>query len=97
VTLGCSTACRAGGRLAASRKVARRLGLSRRAARRLGRLAPIDLTAGTSRTATVRLTRAARRALRGARRVRLSLRAHAVDGAGRAAAPVRVPVALRAR
>ncbi|HZB74996.1 MAG TPA: hypothetical protein VE526_02140 [Solirubrobacteraceae bacterium] len=97
VVLRCSTACRAAGRLAASRKVARRLGLSRRAARRLGRLAPIDLAAGTSRTVTVRLSRAARRALRDARRAGLSLRAHAVDGAGQAAAPVRVRVALRAR
>jgi Ca2+-binding RTX toxin-like protein len=97
VVLRCSTACRAAGRLAASRRVARRLGLSRRAARRLGRLAPVDLAAGTSRTATVPLTRAARRALRDTRRARLSLRAHAVDGAGGGAAPVRVPVALRAR
>ena len=86
VLLTCSTACHAGGRLAAKRS----------GARRLGRLAPIDLAAAAPTKARVRITRAGRRALRRGHRVALVLRAHAVDGAGRAAAPVRLPVRLRA-
>jgi Ca2+-binding RTX toxin-like protein len=96
VLLACSTACHAGGRLAATRAAARRLGLGRRAGKRLGRLGSIDLAAATPTTARVRLTRTARRALRNAHRVDLVLRAHAVDGSGHAAAPVRLPVKLRA-
>ncbi len=97
VALTCSTACRAGGRLALARATARRLGIGRRAASRVGRLAPVDLAAGGPVKRRIRLTRTARRALRDAHRVALVLRAHAVDGAGRAAAPVRLPVKLSAR
>ena len=54
------------------------------------------MTGGATQKARVRLSRRARHALRGARAVRLVLRAHAADGAGRAAAPVRSRVRLRA-
>ena len=96
VLLACSTACHAGGRLAATRATARRLGLGRRASKRLGRLASIDLAAATATKARVQLTRTARHALRGVHRIALVLRAHAVDGAGRAAVPARLLVKLRA-
>ena len=93
VTLTCSTACRAGGRLFLARAAARRLGI----ARRVGRLAPVDLAAGDPRAVRVRLTPAARAALRRARVVRLALRVHGADAAGQAAAPVSRAVRLRAR
>ena len=96
VALTCSTACRAGGRLALAPAAARRLGIGRRAASHVGRLAPVDLAAGDPVERRIRLTRTARRALRDAHRVALVLRAHALDDAGRAAAPLRLPVKLRA-
>ena len=91
VELTCSAACRAGGRLVLGRAAARRLGIARRA----GRLGAVDLAAGSPTERQIRLTRAARRALRHARRARLTLRAHAADTAGRPAAPVRTLVKLR--
>ena len=97
VELTCSAACRASGRLTLPRAVATRLGIGRRAASRIGRLAPVDLAAAAPVARRIRLSRAARAAARGARVLRVSLRAHAVDGAGRAAAPVRRTVRLRAR
>ncbi len=97
VELTCSAACRASGRLTLPRAVATRLGIGRRAARRIGRLAPVDLAGAAPVARRIRLSRAARTAARGARVLRLSLRAHAVDGAGRAVAPVRKTVRLRAR
>jgi Ca2+-binding RTX toxin-like protein len=94
--LGCSATCTVSGRLRASRRTARRLGLGTSAKRRtLGRLAPLTLDAGATRGGRVVLGSRARRALRSVRSVRLELRLGAVDGAGRAAAPVRIAVRLR--
>ena len=65
--LTCSAACRAVGRLAATRSAARRHHIGARAARRIGRLGPVDLAAGSPRTVRIRIGRSARRALRSAR------------------------------
>ena len=78
----------------AGRRTARRLGLHTTAARKLGRLAPVALAGGAAHRVPVRLSRAARHALRHARTARLVLRVRAVDDAGRAAKPARNRIKL---
>ena len=72
IRLACPAACTAGGRLDASRKVARKYGLGRRATR-VARGSASRSEAG-ERVLVLRFTRNAKRRLRGVRRVDLTLR-----------------------
>ena len=75
----CTSECRPGIALAVSRRTARRHGLRSRVVAR----AVLKRGFTGRRTFQVRFTRDARRSLRRAKRVRLALRAFAIDGKGR--------------
>jgi hypothetical protein len=82
VRVRCSEACRARVDLGIDGSTARRLGLSRRARPVTVATADAALSSGRAERVGLRLTSAARAALRRQRRVAVTLRTAAVDRAG---------------
>ena len=88
-TFRCSEPCSLRARVRVGGGTARRLGLARRARSVVIGSYSAELGGGSARRARIRLTRRARRALRRARRVRLTLSSDGGDAAGNRATLVR--------